>query len=369
MLPEIKFMPIVSRDELRALTLDILKEAGANLAVAERVADHLVDSNAVGMDSHGVLRVPSYVKWLSEGKIARDDRIEVFQDCGATAVLDAHSTFGPMAALRAANMALNKAQEHGIGLVAVRNSSHTGRLGEYVEHIAREGCVGFMCCNAQGAGQVVASWGGRAARLSTNPLAWGIPTSGDPMVLDMATSAASEGKIRVKWRRKEKLPAGWAISAEGNPVTDPSDFYGPPMGAILSAGHKGYGLALVVDILAGALTGGGCARPVDHLHTPMNGFVVMAINVALFREVREFVGAVDDLFKYVKSGGTLDPGGKVLIPNEVERNERRRRLTEGIELDDETWRQIVESARGVGIEVEFRAEHDSQNKLRWWTSK
>src|SRR5262249_56988527 len=137
----------------------------------------------------------------------------------------------------------------------------------------------------------------------------------------------------------EKLPAGWAITAEGNPVTNPSEFYGPPMGAILSAGHKGYGLALVVDILAGAVTGGGCARPVDHVHTPVNGLVVMAINVALFTESSDFTKAVDGLLRYVKSSTALDPGKGVLIPNELEINERQRRLAEGIELDDETWEQ------------------------------
>jgi len=353
-------MPNISPEELRHLTLDIFKEAGVELAVAERVADHLVDSNLVGMDSHGVLRIPSYIKWLREEQIARDDRIEILQEHRATVLLDAHATFGPMAALRAANLAVNKAREYGIGFVAVRNSSHTGRLGEYVEHIAREGCVGFMCCNAQGAGQVVAAWGGKEPRLSTNPLAWGIPTSGEPMVLDMATSSASEGKIRMKWRRREKLPDGWAISAEGHPVTDPSDFYGPPMGAILSQGHKGYGLALVVDILAGAVSGGGCARPIDHVHTPMNGFVTMAINVELFRELGEFTGAVDDLLAYVKSGAALHPEGKVLIPNELEINEHRRRLVEGIDIDNETWQQIVEAAGTVGIEVELTTD-----KLRW----
>src|SRR5262249_11978567 len=219
-----------------------------------------------------------------------------------------------------------------------------------------------MCCNAPGAGEGVAPWGGEDDRLGTNPLAWGVPTGGDPMVLDMATSAASEGKIRVKSRRHEKLPDGWAINVEGNPVTDASDFYGPPMGAILSAGHKGYGFALVVDILAGAITGGGCARPVDHLHTPINGFVVMAINVALFSAFSEFTAAVDGLFRYVKSSTPLHPGGRVLIPNELETNERRRRLAEGIELDDETWQQIVEAARSVGIEVGFSTDQNSHRK-------
>jgi uncharacterized oxidoreductase len=254
-------------------------------------------------------------------------------------------------------------------LVAARDSSHIGRLGEYVEHIAKEGCIGFICCNAQGAGQVVAAWGGKKTRLSTNPLAWGIPTSTEPMVLDMATSVASEGKIRVKWRRHEPLPNGWAIDAEGNTATDPAGFYGPPMGAILSAGHKGYGLALVVDVLAGALTGGGCARPIDQLHTPMNSFVVIAINVGLLSKFQEFAGAVDGLFAYMKSSLALDPSGEILIPGELETKERRRRLTDGIDVDDETWWQIVEAAGSLGMSVKFVGENHALGKLEWQLSR
>src|SRR5690348_3831567 len=118
-------MPTISADELRVLTFDIFTKAGVESTVAQRVADHLVDSNLVGMDSHGVLRLPSYVKWLRDDQIARDDRIEVLQDHAATALLDAHLTFGPMAGLRATSLAVSKARQYGIGFVAVRNSSHT----------------------------------------------------------------------------------------------------------------------------------------------------------------------------------------------------------------------------------------------------
>jgi uncharacterized oxidoreductase len=317
------------------------------------------------MDSHGVIRIPSYLVGLQEETIAKDDRIKVLTDQSAVALLDGQYTFGPVTASRAVNMALLKAQEFGIGFVAVRNSSHTGRLGEYVEDIARKGFVGFMCSNAQGAGQLVAPWGAKEPRLSTNPMAWGVPTGSDPMVLDMATSAASEGKIRVKLRRQEKIPAGWAIDANGYTVTDPSQFYGPPIGAILSAGHKGYGLALVVEVLAGALTGGGCVRPIDYLHTTQNSFVVMAIDINLFHALHEFTAVVDGLLAYVKTASPLDPDGKVLFPNEPEINERRRRLAEGIPLDDETWQQIVQAALGVGIEVECRNKNHAPAEIRW----
>src|SRR5262249_7502789 len=151
----------------------------------------------------------------------------------------------------------------------------------------------------------------------------------------------------------EKLPAGWAITAEGNPVTNPSEFYGPPMGAILSAGHKGYGLALVVDILAGAVTGGGCARPVDHVHTPVNGFVVMAINVALFTESSDFTKAVDGLLRHVKSSPALVPGKGVLIPNKLEKNGGRRGLVEELEWAKETWGRFWKPPGVLEVKKEF----------------
>src|SRR5258708_25530512 len=211
-------MPVISADKLKALSIRIFTAAGVNPEVAERVASHLVESNLVGMDSHGVMRLPTYVEWVKNGTVACDNRIEVLQDKGATVMLDGHTTFGPVAAAYAAELAVTKARQFGIGLVTARDVSHIGRLGEYVDTIAHQGLIGFACANLQGAGQGVAPWGGRDGRISTNPMAWGIPTTTDPIILDMATSASSEGKVRIKRRRSQPIPQGWALDAAGYAV-------------------------------------------------------------------------------------------------------------------------------------------------------
>jgi uncharacterized oxidoreductase len=342
-----------SEQELDRLTIQILQAAGVEAAVAKRTARHLVNSNLMRMDSHGVMRLPDYVAWLERGVIAREDRIEVLDARGATALLDGHSTFGPVVAGRAAELAIGNARQFGIGLAAARNSAHIGRLGEYVEDIARQGFIGYICSNAQGAGQLVAPWGGRTPRLSTNPLAWGIPTGGDPIVIDMATSATAEGKVRVKLRRGETIPAGWAINAEGAEVTNPADFYGPPMGALVAAaGHKGYGLALVVEALAGALTAGGIVEPKDFVDWPLCSFVIIAIDAGLFRPLAEFEKTLDNLVAYVKSSTPINPAAPVLTPGEPEQRARQEQSANGIFIEDETWRQIQATARSLNVQID-----------------
>ena len=346
-------MPTKTADELTRLTERILESAGVVCSVATRVAQHLVESNLAGVDSHGVVRIPSYIRWLQEGRISIQDDVEILTEQEALVLIDGHATFGPVTASRAANMAMQKAIKYGLSMVVARNSAHTGRLGEYVERLARCGFIGLMCCNAQGAGQVVAPWGGREPRLSTNPMAWSIPAEPDPIVIDMATSAVSEGKIRVKLHQQEKLLPGWAIDADGREIREPAAFYGPPWGALLAAGgHKGYGLALVVEALAGALSAGGCVRPVDHVHEPLNSFCMLVIQVDSLRELSDFRKSVCDFATYVKGSEPIQAGGEVLLPYEPELRERRRRLTEGIPIDGSTWSEIVKVANRLGIDTQ-----------------
>ena len=175
-----------------------------------------------------------------------------------------------------------------------------------------------------------------------------------PLVVDMTTSVVAEGKIRVKRNRGETLPEGWATDAEGNPVTDPKGFYGPPMGAIPPFGgiaaHKGYALAMVVDILSGALGGCGCSRQLEP--TGANGVFLMAIDIQAFTGKDRFRGEVASFIDYLKSSRLLPGFDQILIPGEMEYRMRRQREEEGLFVDEETWRQIREAGIQTGIEVE-----------------
>ncbi len=345
-------MPVITADKLKRLAVHIFEAAGVDRGVAERVASHLVDANLAGVDSHGVMRLPTYIEWVKEDKVACDDRVEVLQNKGASAMLDGHRTFGPVAASRAVEISIANARQFGVGLVTVRNASHIGRLGEYAEFMARQGLIGFICGNMQGAGQLVAPWGGRDRRLSTNPMAWGVPTGADPMVLDIATSASSEGKVRVKMRRGQQIPPGWAMDSTGKMVTNPAELYGPPLGALMAAGgHKGYGLALMVEALAGALTGAGCVRPEDEIHVELQAFVVIAIDVATFTPLGDFTGMIDGLVSYVKASRQLDADVEILVPNDPEIREREQRLANGIYIEEDTWGRIEATAHSVGVEM------------------
>ena len=349
-------MPIKSHEELSELGSRILRSAGAADEVADRVSRHLVGSNLVGLDSHGIIRLPDYVAWLQEGKIAGANRMEVVRDKAATCLIDAHMSFGQVAASQSADIAVQKAQAYGIGLVSVKNASHIGRLGEYVEDIALQGFIGFLCCNAEGAGQLVAPWGGKEARIGTNPMAWGIPSgrASGSMVLDMATSIVPEGKIRVTMRRGEEIPHGWVLDSQGRSTTNPADLYGPPVGAILPfGGHKGYGLMLAIEALSGVLSGGGHARPAvaDAWFTHGSTFTMMAIEVESLRSLTEFTDDVDEMLDHMKSSPPTTSDAEVLVPYEIESKEKALRLANGITIEDATWDKVVQTASGLGISI------------------
>ena len=345
-------MPVRSHQELTDLCCRLLRSAGASRGVANKVARHLVGSNLVGIDSHGIMRLADYVSWLLEGKVPGDDQLEILKDHNAACLIDAHFTLGPVAISKAAEMVAGKAEKYGVGLASVKNSSHTGRLGEYVEDLALRGFIGFLCCNAQGAGQFVAPWRGKQARLTTNPMAWGFPSGREcgPMVLDMATSVVPEGKVRFSLSCGQNIPEGWVITSDGRPTTNPADLYEAPEGAILPFGaHKGYGLALVVEMLSGGLSGGGCSRPVSERFTHGNAFLLMAIQVETFRSTTDFTGDVDDMLRYVKSCAPVNPREQVLVPYEIESTERQRKLEEGISIPDAIWEKIEQLAAELNV--------------------
>lgn len=264
-----------------------------------------------------------------------------------------------MVASKAAAIAATKARDGGVAAVTVRNSYHLGRLGSYVEELAQDGLLALLLANAHGTGPCVAPWGGAQRRLATNPLAVGIPTTSEclsgAIVLDMTTSAVAEGKVRVKRNRAERVPDGWLLDAEGRPTNEPESLYGEPRGSILPFGgsggaHKGYGLNVVVDLLAGALSGASTTGTPDAQHG--NAFFFMVLDPFQFVAADDYYQMVDGFVSFVKSSAPMAGFEEVLVPGEIEERARAEREEKGIFVEEETWRQILACADALGVSLE-----------------
>jgi uncharacterized oxidoreductase len=283
--------------------------------------------------------------------------LEITRETSASAVIDGHWGFGQVIASKAAAIAASKARSGGVAAVTVRNSYHIGRLGSYVEQLAGDGLLAILMANAHGTGPCVVPWGGAQGRLSTSPLAVGIPTTSESlrgaMVLDMTTSSVAEGKVRVKRNRGESVPDGWIQDAEGRPTNDPESLYATPRGSILPFGgggaHKGYGLNVVVDLLAGALSGAGTTGAPDAQHG--NAFFLLVLDLFQFIPADDYYQMVDGLVSFVKSSAPLAGFKEVLVPGEVEAREREKREKQGLYVEEETWRQIHSCAESLGVSL------------------
>lgn len=347
-------MPTFTAEHLRDITSRIFVSAGMLPDEAEMVARSLVTSNLMGHDSHGVIRIQQYLGMIRDGQVKPGAEVKIVREAGCTAVLDGGGGFGQIVARKAMAMAIDKAQVNGMGAVAVRHSNHVGRLGEYPMMAAEQDMIGMAMVNNHGGGLCMAPFGGIERRLSPNPISFAIPTgAGKPILLDMTSSTVAEGKLRVMRNRREEVPEGWLIDAEGRATTDPEDFYRPPGGALLplggTVGYKGFGLCLVMDIMAGALSGAGCSQGSDLMG--MQGVFVMAMDVGNFAAIEEFEEQVDSLIHYVKSSPTAPGVDEILVPGEPEFREERKRLREGVHIEHDTWSQIAKAAEEVGLDV------------------
>ena len=329
-------MPVLNETELRQTVADIFIPLGASDEEVTRLQDHLVGSNLRGHDSHGVRMCRTYVELWRKGDIVFGAELEVVRESPAHAVLDAHKGLGQRMAWHAAQLAIEKAGAGALAAVTLRNCSHIGRLGEYAEQIAAAGLIGFVTVNGQGGAQLVAPWGGVERRLSVNPFAWGIPAPGRDIMVDISPTVVAGGKVNVKQLRDEPLPVGWVMDSEGRDTTDGADFNA---GSLLPiGGHKGFALGIVMDVLAGALSGGGTSQadPPDW----GNATLIIAINPAAFVDPQDFETEVRDLLAHIRSS-RLRPGfSEILIPGEPEAREYERRQREGVFVSERAWGQL-----------------------------
>jgi len=342
---------LVPSESLRKVTAAIFTRAGCAESEATTIARHLVESNLVGHDSHGVIRVPYYIDWLRAGKVRANQSISVVFENPVVAVVDGNFGFGQVIGEQATALGIKKCKGNAVAVIGLRNSGHLGRIGDWAIQAADAGLVSMHFINTSGGGILVAPFGGTDRRLSANPIAAGIPVAGArPMIIDMSTCVIAEGKIKVALNKGQALAAGAIIDGHGQPTTDPAAFYAQPLGAILTiAGHKGYVLSVLCEALAGSMTGSGSSHPSN----PTADRVVNGM-FSIFLDPKTIAGAafggdIERLIGWVKASPPTTPGGTILMPGEIEDATRAQRLKQGIEMDQATWSQLIGVAESVGL--------------------
>jgi LDH2 family malate/lactate/ureidoglycolate dehydrogenase len=328
--------------ELVVLATAILAATGTAPGRAEVVARSLVEANIAGHDSHGVLRLSSYVEFAESGEVDPAAEPAVVFERGAMARVDGRRGWGQLAAQLATETAVRLARTHGIGVVVVDRGGHFGRIGEYVETIAAAGFVGHALCNADPA---VAPPGTGVRALGTNPVAWAVPRAdGAPILVDFATSELAEGKLRVAVSRGEQLPVAAVVDAQGRPSCDPDDYYNG--GALVPfGGHKGYALSVIAELMSRGLA----AAPVDDRDKPYSLFI-LALDPAGTGKADGFASAVDAWCADVRARAAAT-GATVTLPGEPEARARAERRRNGVPVPAAIWSVLTDLRDRLGAVV------------------
>jgi len=351
-------MVILQVQNLIDFVADVFLHAESSPEEAKRIAAYLTTANLTGHDSHGVIRVPVYIRWKKMGSVVPNQTAEVVVDTPSLAVVDGKFGYGQTVAPHAVRIGIEKCRNSGVAVVALRNAGHIGRVGDWAEMAAAEALVSVHFVNAAGS-VLVAPFGGVERRLSTAPYCVGIPRKGaGPVVLDFATSIVAEGKVLVASRGGKKLPKGALIDLDGTLSEDPAVLYGPYQpdgprdhskgnGAIRAFGeHKGSGLALICELLGGALTGSGTT---GFNRRFANGMLSFYIDPKVIDPANFFDGEMARYIAYFKGAKPAKGVEQVLIPGEPEAIMRAERSKNGVPLPDDTWAAIVNTAREVGV--------------------
>ena len=351
-------MVTISVEHLIDFVAEVFAKAGSSPEEARRIASYLTTANLTGHDSHGVIRVPVYIRWNKIGAVVPDQTVDIVVDTPTLAVVDGKFGYGQTVTPQAVRIGIEKCKASGLSAIALRNAGHIGRVGDWAEMAAAEGLVSIHFVNAAGS-VLVAPFGGVERRLSTAPYCVGIPRQGQgPIVLDFATSIVAEGKVLVASRGGKKLPDGALIGPDGRLSEDPAVLYGPHTadgprdysqgkGAIRAFGeHKGSGLALICELLGGALTGNGATAP-DRPFA--NGMFSVYVDPRRIDPDNFFDGEISRYVAYFKDTRPVAGTDEVLIPGEPEARKRAERSQNGVPLPDDTWAAIVSTAREVGV--------------------
>jgi len=335
---------------LVAFAADVYRHMGVPDADALLAADSLVQADLWGHQSHGMLRLGWYLARLQSGAMKAETHARLIVDGGAIAVLDGADGLGPVVAKRAADEAVRRAKAHGVGVVSVRNSNHFGTCMYFTRMGAEQGCITILMSNG---GPNMAPWGGLKKKIGTNPWSIAAPAGRHPpMVMDMANSGVARGKIYLANNRRESIPPHWAIDAEGNPTTDPKAAL---EGFILPmAGHKGYVMGVMVDVLSGVLSGSGFLEGVHGPYDPVNrscaGHLMVALNVEAFQPLSEFNERMETYIESLKAVPLAKGHTQVFYPGEMETHAEAQHLAEGgLLLATDTLNDLARIERELGL--------------------
>src|SRR5271169_6310938 len=344
-------MPKIAAERLSEIGQALFEAAGTPRAEAELVMRHIVDANLVGHDSHGVIQIPTYIERIKVGHIVPGAPWTIVQESPATTVVDGHWGFGYVANERAMRLTIDKARTANVAAATVFRQGHIGRVASYTLMAAKAGMIGLITADSGRSPKAVAPFGGREARLGTNPISIAIPSDLDgPLYLDMATSAAAAGKIAVAVARNEKVPDGWVIGSDGKPTNDPRQLRQGgallPMGGP-EGGYKGYGLAVMVEILCGLLTGLGFGVEPSGRHN--DGCFMAVFKVDAFRPLAQFKTDIGEFAVYLKATRPAEGSSGVYYPGEIEHMREQDRRENGVEVEDATWYKLRTLAEGYGL--------------------
>jgi uncharacterized oxidoreductase len=344
-------VPIIPHTLLESFGAQTLAAAGLPPDQAQIAAHHLVESNLMGHDSHGVIRIPGYSAGLLKGDLKPVGNQKTVRETPASLVWDANRSFGIVLCYAAMQEAIQRAKQHTFGAVAVHRSGHIGRLGAYPPMAAEQDCIGVILLN--GGSRFTAPYGGVGRRLPPNPIAISVPVeNGSHLMLDITTSVAAGGKVEVNRARGKLLPDGWLVDALGQTVNDPNRFYQDdvamlPFGG--AVGYKGYGLAMMIDAIAGGLSWAGCSSA-----SPTrggSGYLALAIRIDAFIDPDEFKRETRTLVDWVKSSPTMPGVNQIYVPGEIEDEIMQQRSNAGLNIEDETWDALVRNAQELNVAV------------------
>jgi LDH2 family malate/lactate/ureidoglycolate dehydrogenase len=342
----------INPENLKAFGAAVYRSAGVPPEDADLAADTLVQADLWGHQSHGMLRLGWYYARLRSGAMKALTECRVAVDGGAVAVLDGNDGIGQVVARRATDEAVQRARKHGVGVVSVRNSNHFGTCMYFTRQGAEAGCVMMLMSNA---GPNMAPWGGLKKKIGTNPWSIAAPAGRHPpVVMDMANSGVARGKIYLANNRHESIPAHWAIDKHGNPTTDP---HAALEGFILPmAGHKGYVMGVMVDVLSGVLSGSSFLDQVHGPYDPVNrsgaGHFMLALNVAAFMPITDFHARMEAYIDSLKDVPVAPGHQQVFYPGEMETQADRAHREEGLRLAPDTLADLARVAQEAGLRWE-----------------